>query len=270
MKAKQIQILTLMTLMFLIIMQARAVDGVIEINHTCATQMGCFSGDSGGYPVSIDGSIGNSYKLTSDLIIPDSNTSGININSANIHLDLNGFSIIGINCLVVTDVSFHCRPPTGNGFGVFVTAAFYYGITIKNGSVIGMGNKGIFVTGYNSTVKNIHARWNRREGIEAIQHALLTGNTVFENGNNGIECSSDCLIRGNVSNKNLGDGINASIGSMITGNILSDNSGYGLNFSFAATSGSYRENVFRSNSQGTVNFGLDLGNNSCNTTTVCP
>ena len=30
-----------------------AVDGVLEINHTCAVQTGCFSGDTPGYPVTI-------------------------------------------------------------------------------------------------------------------------------------------------------------------------------------------------------------------------
>ncbi len=37
---------------------ALAVDGVLEINHTCATQTGCFSGDTAGYPVTIDGTAG--------------------------------------------------------------------------------------------------------------------------------------------------------------------------------------------------------------------
>ncbi len=29
---------------------AYAVDGVLEINHACATAGGCFSGDTAGYP----------------------------------------------------------------------------------------------------------------------------------------------------------------------------------------------------------------------------
>ena len=60
-----------------------AVDGVVEINHSCAVQLGCFSGDATLYPVIIDGSAGHSYRLTSDLIVPV-NYSGIQIIAANI------------------------------------------------------------------------------------------------------------------------------------------------------------------------------------------
>ncbi len=43
---------------------ALAVDGVAEINQTCAVQTGCFGGDAAGYPVTIDGTAGTSYRLT--------------------------------------------------------------------------------------------------------------------------------------------------------------------------------------------------------------
>ena len=44
---------------------ALAVDGVVEINQTCAVQTGCFSGDTAGYPVTITQP--GSYRLTSNL-----------------------------------------------------------------------------------------------------------------------------------------------------------------------------------------------------------
>ena len=34
-------------------MAASASDGVLEINQTCATQTGCFPGDSAGFPVTL-------------------------------------------------------------------------------------------------------------------------------------------------------------------------------------------------------------------------
>ena len=37
---------------------AVADDGVAEINQTCATMTGCFSGDTPGWPVTIDGTAG--------------------------------------------------------------------------------------------------------------------------------------------------------------------------------------------------------------------
>ena len=48
---------------------AFAADGVAEISQTCALA-GCFPGDTAGYPVTIDGSAGRSFVLTSDLIVP--------------------------------------------------------------------------------------------------------------------------------------------------------------------------------------------------------
>jgi hypothetical protein len=72
---------------------ALAVDGVLEINQACAVNTGCFSGDVSGFPVSINGSAGRSYRLTSDLVIPSVNSNGILANAPDI--DLGGFSIIG-------------------------------------------------------------------------------------------------------------------------------------------------------------------------------
>ena len=44
---------------------ARASDGVLEINQTCATQTGCFPGDAPGLPVTLP--VAGSYRLTSNL-----------------------------------------------------------------------------------------------------------------------------------------------------------------------------------------------------------
>ena len=63
-------LLALITLLLLALAgPVLAVDGVLEINHTCAVQTGCFSGDTAGYPVTIDGTAGRSYRLTGDLIV---------------------------------------------------------------------------------------------------------------------------------------------------------------------------------------------------------
>ena len=52
-----------------------AVDGVLEINQTCAVQTGCFSGDDPGFPVTIV--TPGSYRLTGNLTVPDENTGAI-------------------------------------------------------------------------------------------------------------------------------------------------------------------------------------------------
>ena len=69
-------------------------DGRVEINQACAVNTGCFSGDAAGFPVTIDGSAGESYLLTGSLQVPDENTTAIDITSAadRISIDLGIFS----------------------------------------------------------------------------------------------------------------------------------------------------------------------------------
>jgi hypothetical protein len=60
--------------------RALASDGVLEINHSCATAAGgCFPGDTAGYPVQITQP--GSYRLTSNLAVPAS-TNGIEVTKA--------------------------------------------------------------------------------------------------------------------------------------------------------------------------------------------
>ena len=91
---------------------ALATDGVAEINHTCAAQTGCFSGDSAGYPVTITQP--GSYRLTSNLIVPDENTSGILVSTSDVGIDLNNFAIIRSGCKGRTT---NCTPPWGRDRG---------------------------------------------------------------------------------------------------------------------------------------------------------
>ena len=73
---------------------ALASDGVVEINQTCATRVGCFMNDSEGFPVFI--SEPGSYRLTSDLTLPTAaDLDGIRVSGSNVTIDLNGFTING-------------------------------------------------------------------------------------------------------------------------------------------------------------------------------
>ena len=78
---------------FLTAVPALGVDGAIEINQARAIIGGVSGGDSPGLPVSIT-EPGN-YRLTGNLDV-DEATTAVSINSDNVTLDLNGFSIIGV------------------------------------------------------------------------------------------------------------------------------------------------------------------------------
>src|ERR1700689_5095189 len=70
-----------------------AVDGVVLINQSNAAAGSITPGDAPGFPITISQS--GSYKLSSDLIVPDANTTAIEITAKWVTIDMNGFSIIG-------------------------------------------------------------------------------------------------------------------------------------------------------------------------------
>jgi hypothetical protein len=88
---------------------AFAVDGITLINQSTVMA-------AGGFPYSI--SVPGSYKLSGNLTVP-AGQDGIDIHSANVALDLNGFAIIGSG-------------NSGAGFGVASPNQY---ITLRNGSV---------------------------------------------------------------------------------------------------------------------------------------
>ncbi len=283
---------------------AYAVDGVLEINHTCATQLGCFSGDAVNYPITIDGTAGGSYRLTSNLIVPNENTDGITVSSPSISIDLNGFAIVRSGCEgAITD----CTPASGTGSGVTVSGAFN-GVSVRNGSVVGMGAFGVDLYSAQGEAVGLRVRWNRSGGIWASTASTIRDNIVFGNGSNGIFTHNGSTVSGNTTYDNGADGIYTATGSTVSGNTAHGNGddgiyagegstvsgnttyfnsgdgieagsgstvqrntvrvnvGFGLNLS---SDSAYRENVITGNG-GTVNSGYNMGSNFCNTNSTCP
>ena len=72
---------------------AVAADGVYEINQACALSTGCFLNDAAGFPVTITAS--GSYLLTSNLVVADVDTNGIEVSEKGVTIDLNGFAVSG-------------------------------------------------------------------------------------------------------------------------------------------------------------------------------
>lgn len=206
---------------------AAAGDGVREINQTCATVTGCFSGDTAGFPVTIDGSAGRSFRLTSDLSIPDENTTGIEITAADISLDLAGFAIRGN--VLCTGSPAACTPSSGIGHGVLVQAGAM-SAQISNGSISGMGQSGVQVDGPSSIVSRVRARSNRGTGIAAtFCTACIVENCTAEfNGNGGITSGGGSTVTGNAVRSNAAIGILAQSGSTLRGNAARSNGTRGI------------------------------------------
>ena len=211
----------LVAAMLLLASASHAVDGVVEINQTCAVTGGCFTGDTAGYPVTIDGSAGGSYRLTSNLTVPDADTHGILIETSSISVDLNGFEILRSGCEGATT---NCAPAqAGSGAGIRVDdIATRFGVSVFNGSVVGMGSIGVFL-GQNSEVRGVRARWNKLGGLGANHNSLLIGNTAFENDGYGLGCGAGCLFKDNSARSNTDYGLSMNIGSGYSNNVMTNN-----------------------------------------------
>jgi hypothetical protein len=204
-------------------LSAAATDGVVEINHTCATNTGCFPGDSAGYPVRIDGSAGHSYTLTSDLAVTDVNTEVITVVAENVSIDLNGFEILGPVTCTGAGATLSCSG-FGGGSGV---GGGLRGMNVHNGSIKGVGRFGVHL-GRHGEARNLRVKWSGIKGIVAGDGSTVSDNVVALNADNGIEAGDRSLVTGNTSTENGGDGITAQVGSLVRANTSSLNGGDGV------------------------------------------
>ena len=250
-----------------------AVDGVVLINQNVATG-GLGSCDTPGFPVTICQA--GSYKLSGNLTVPDSNTTAIEITSANVSLDLNGFAISGPN--VCSGSPLVCSA-NGNGSGVFVTSNVP-GVSIRNGTVSGMGEWGIrsFAIPPNTVVvDHVQVSSNGFHGVGissgdvsystavrnggtglAVSNGSISFSRAEANGNGGIFVSFG-LISNSISRQNGGNGLDISIG-VVSKSLSLSNGGFGLS---GASGVGYDLNNFTSNGQGAVSSGVSMGNNLC-------
>lgn len=253
---------------------AFAADGVIELNQTCASAGECVRGDDPGFPITIDGADGRSYRLTSDLLVGDANTSGIEIAAAanGVSIDLNGFSIRGVTSCTEGGSTLSCAP-LGAGVGI---RSFAVGIRIHDGHISAMGNNGVQVSsgsliesvtvsengnfgfglGSSTTIKDSTSRRNGSHGFILSQGNTAQNCTSDANGGDGYAVSSGVQVHGSAARANGGAGFQ-SIGTTanLQNNTSEFNSGHGIR---AGAHSTIRNNTVRDN-QGT---GITAGDSS--------
>jgi parallel beta-helix repeat protein len=218
---------------------------VIEISHAAALAGGVTAGDTSGYPVTL--SAPGSYVLTSDLTVPDVNTSGIEVTTVDIVvIDLNGFAIRGSNTCTGCPVT-SCTG--GSGRGVYNTGTTR-GIGIREGSIQGMGSLGVDITG-NAELERVLISSNGGRGAR-VAGALVVREAAFGNNggdgvymdpgfpglvhdslatcnlDEGMELGTGCTVTNNTTLSNGGDGIAVQNGSTVTGNTVVGNVGIGI------------------------------------------
>ena len=195
---------------------ALAIDGVVLIDQNKALAGSVTPGDAPGFPVWITQS--GSYRLSSNLVVPNAQTNGIEVRAANVQLDLNGFTIRGpglkndtasfnLSGIGVTTVVY------GPGGGIPISNVA--DVSIHNGYITGMGSGGVLM-GRGSEARSLRVHDNFGFGIEAdgpydkILDNTVTGHPEFFD----IYASGGALVRGNAAGT-----IEATCPTMLIGNI---------------------------------------------------
>ena len=221
---------------------AYAVDGVVLIDQNKALAGAVTPGDAPGFPVTLTQS--GSYRLASNLVVPDANTGAIVIGKGaiGVSIDLNGFSIIGPG-IAGTGIGISSAPddPTA-AFGTYSNV----GASVRNGTIFGMGSNGIALLAAGAAIENVTITKNGSFGIVA-NLCTLTRNRIMKNGAGGVNASS-CVVTQNMISQNGGAGIQSN-DSIIVDNALIVNAGVGL----AGANVGFGRNVFSSNNGGFSN-----------------
>ena len=220
---------------------AYAVDGVVLIDEAAVAAGGITPADGPGYPVTI--SEPGSYRLSENLKVPGG-ISGFWIETNDVTLDLNGFSILGANT-AFTD-------------GIFI---FGNNVEVRRGTVRDFGRHGIFSRNAGKCFDCTDA-----EGVRIVDVRALG------NGVNGIRLESQGgLVEGCSAHTNGNAGINAQgNGTLVKNSVARFNKTYGI---IGGSNSGYRSNVLTANNGGDLNpqviGGVNLGENLCGTA-VCP
>ena len=203
--------------------------GVVLIDQTRALAGNVTPGDAPGFPVTITQA--GTYRLSGNLTVPEK-TTAIHISADYVTLDLNGFSIIGP--VVCPGRPAKCPAPS-DGVGVQSGGDVMLGprgVRVENGSVRGMGNFGIWLTGDGSSVSRVTVDRNAGGGMHIAGTVLES--SAIENGSFGIFAVA---VRESSALQNAGDGILLDAGGVATGNVASSNGGFGIFVPFGTATG---------------------------------
>ena len=244
---------------------AIAVDGQVAITQARAMAGGVTPGDAPGFPVSIN--LPGSYVLSSNLTVPNASTHAIEINASHVTVDLNGFAILGLtDCLGGSNPCAN----SGDGIGIY-TPAFRFNITVRRGTIQGMGEAGVELLGDSHLVEFLHVRSNGVIGVSVFASvgkggSVVQHNTVQQNGLLGIRVSSGIVADNTVStngpNGILHEGSGIVRQNFVNGHVI------GLNLAQLNANTIYIGNAMNDN-QLQVIGGHNGGQNLCGPA-VCP
>ncbi len=154
-----------------------------------------------------------SYYLTRNLT-GVSGKNGIFVAASDVTIDLNGFTLAGVAGSL-------------NGIGRTATPGAPENITVRNGSVTGWGQRGLFL-GDKSRVESVTARGNGSNGISSGQVSVIVDCIATQNGQSGIETSAASVVRSCSAQFNGNNGISVGSESTVSHCTSSHNTSWGI------------------------------------------
>jgi hypothetical protein len=233
---------------------------VVPIDQKTALQGKVTPADTPGFPITI--SQPGSYRLVSNITVPDAATTAIEITADNVTLDLNGFTIAGPN--VCTPNPIRCSF-TGGGIGILAVAPTGVvspaNVRIMNGVVRGMGGHGIRMLGDATIIQNVVATNNGGPGLVVGEGSVIDSTAKLNGSGSAI---IGLIVRGSIASQNI-FGISIRPGGIASGNVATGNAAVGMSLSNGTAAGN------TTNNNGT--YGIDAtcpgvlaGNTAHNTT----
>ena len=262
-----IRVAPVVAVALLVVRAAFAGDGVTEINQAIAVAGGVNGDLVAAPPVSWFWiTQPGSYRLTGNLTIP-LGSSGIQIDSINVTLDMGGFVVSGANACSANPLT-TCTHSTTRP--AIVSGQFL--VAVRNGTIIGSEGGGVQLLGASSEIDQLrvigcgglgyrHGRLRpclpqlqRRESLSGIRLAdggLAENNESRANGGFGITMPGGSIQRlstaivGNRAFDNALGGIFVPAEVMLSGNVASDNASAqiagGLSRGDNSCAGTFRE-----------------------------
>lgn len=204
----------------LVLTQAAAADGVLEINQLCVAS-GCFAGDNPGWPVEITAP--GSYRLTSNLVVSSISgpASGISIRKANVSIDLGGFAVLGpVRCDQGDHFCFSANERYGiAGIGLLPNGEKRMGVSVFNGQVRGFDEDCIAIFGTNIRISDVQVSDCGGQGV-FIGLGIAERVTASNVGGYGISANTYTTVRDSHLAYNGYKGI---VGGICEGNTLVQN-----------------------------------------------
>lgn len=221
MPRKRTEIVVVALLLVVLASGASAEPGQIEINQAIAVAGGVNGStvaDPPGFPVQITQP--GSYVLTSDLSNPANNAHAIQIEAADVTIDLGGHTITG-----------GASEAACSGFGLAIgILGTRENQTVRNGTIRKMRRAGVDLSGETARVEDLRAEDNCGAGVQVGSGALVARVAALRNGAAGIVCYAWCrLVDGSAwSNGASAGGLQVDHSSVVSESIAADNAATGL------------------------------------------